>query len=576
MDVYFDKLQKSTESKPPSQPPPSEPVTSYIRRASNLVAQQSAKSESQFGQGSSGTRKASNLVAQQSEHLSELRKIANNFQEIMEVREFFNLDLDTLCVILSADNIKVKSEFQIFLVAASWINHHDYEERVRHIEKDMGAQTAVGLNQDDPLEVHVNRRDGQQIVSEYLEAKSSHNFENEVEVEVRGMSQEMVEDFNCHAYTRPIQNVLPEERPKIVQYRTSKCVAKEQRNETRSGIKRKLQECDLKILFYKAAFYLKAAKYMYRMNLLFWTLIAVVVTSVIFAQTGNDIVDNGISAGTELAKAIGDKDFASTMGKLATKVGPYLGMVGPAIGIIAAIAGFQQESAELKFMREMLSRIENRVDKVDQKLDEIARRMDWNRAQVQFFTFEKKIKAMKLELEKFYNVSSKDFTTFRDTFTTIYECVYENSAQMLYSHIVSSGSTFSSNVLTEAVRANQNDRRDMQAFMLGLTKLILMGSQMEMAYYKIKFPNSLKGHEQKWTNQIKEMGKAMKKVDSDLKKNYKDVATNDAKTILTNNRGASKSDVAKKVYDKLTTKFYWRNWFVAVYNDISGDKNHWV
>ncbi|XP_062617126.1 uncharacterized protein LOC134278837 [Saccostrea cucullata] len=312
------------------------------------------------------------------------------------------------------------------------------------------------------------------------------------------------------------------------------------------------------------------------MNLLFWTLIAVVTTSVIFAQTGNDIVDNGISAGTELAKAIGDKDFASTMGKLATKVGPYLGMVGPAIGIIAAIAGFQQESAELKFMREMLSRIENRFDKVDQKLNEIARRMDWNRAQVQFFTFEKKIKAMKLELEKFYNVSSKDFTTFRDTFTTIYECVYENSAQLLYSHIVSHGSTFSSNVLAEAVRANQNDRRDMQAFMLGLTKLILMGSQVEMAYYKIKFPNSLKGHEQKWTNQIKEMGKAMKKVDSDLQKNYKDVATNDAKTILTNNRGASKSDVAKKVYDKLTTKFYWRNWFVAVYNDISGDKNHWV
>ncbi|XP_062567421.1 uncharacterized protein LOC134229670 [Saccostrea cucullata] len=312
------------------------------------------------------------------------------------------------------------------------------------------------------------------------------------------------------------------------------------------------------------------------MKLMFWALLSVVVTSVIFAQTGNDIVDNGITAGTELAQAIGDKKFASTMGKLATRVGPYLGMVGPAIGIIAAIAGLQQDSAELQFMRNMLSQIDNRFDKVDQKLDDIARRMDWNRARVQFFTFEKKINAMKLELEKLYNASGDGFTSFRDTFVTVYECVYENSAQLLYSHIVSHGSTFSSNVLTEAVRANQHDRRDMQAFMLGLTKVILMGSQVEMAYYKIKHPNSLKGHEQKWTGQINEMRKAMEKVDRDLTNNFKDVAINDAKTILTNNRGASKSDAAKKVYDKLTTKFYWRNWFVAVYNDIAGGNNHWM
>ncbi|XP_061171831.1 uncharacterized protein LOC133181327 [Saccostrea echinata] len=312
------------------------------------------------------------------------------------------------------------------------------------------------------------------------------------------------------------------------------------------------------------------------MKVQFGAFLALVVTSVIFAQTGNDIVDNGITAGTELAQAIGDRQFATTMGKLATRVGPYLGMVGPAIGIIAAIAGIQEESAELKFMRDMLSKIENRFDQVDRRLDEIARKMDWNRVRVQFFTFEKKIKAMKMELDKFYNASGSDFTSFRDTFATVYECVYENSAQMLYNHIVSHGSTFSSNVLTEAVQANQNDRRDIQTFMLGLTKLILVGSQVEMAYYKIKHPNSLKGHEQKWTGQINEMRKAMEKVDRDLTNNFRDVATNDAKHILTFNKGSSKSAVANKVYEKLTQKFYWRNWFVAVYNDIAGGNNHWV
>lgn len=53
------------------------------------------------------------------------------------------------------------------------------------------------------------------------------------------------------------------------------------------------------------------------------------------AHTENAIISNGIEAGTELAKAIADKNFASTMGKLARNVGPYLGMVGPVIGILS-------------------------------------------------------------------------------------------------------------------------------------------------------------------------------------------------------------------------------------------------
>lgn len=313
------------------------------------------------------------------------------------------------------------------------------------------------------------------------------------------------------------------------------------------------------------------------MKFILTTFLALVVVSAIFAQTGNDIADQGLAAGTELAQAIADKNFAGTMGKLATKVGPYLGMMGPVIGILFSLVGAGQDSAELQFMRNMLAKIENRFDQVDQRLDDIARKIDWNAVRIQFFSFEKKILPMKIELDKFFNASNNDeLTSFQNTFTNMYECVYENSGQMLYNHIISGESTFSSNLLLEAMRANEYDRKEIQVFMLGLTKLILVGSQIEMAYYKLKHPSSLDKLKTKWSAQMIKLSQAMNAADREVMGKYRDVAMKDAKRILTFNKGAKNQDVSKAVYSKLSTKFYWRNWFVAVYDAIGGDNNHQV
>ena len=68
-------------------------------------------------------------------------------------------------------------------------------------------------------------------------------------------------------------------------------------------------------------------------------------------------------------------------------------------------------------MRKMLSKIENRFDQIDTRLDEIARKIDWSRVQIQFFTYEKNILAMKMELDKFYNATnSAELTSFKSTF----------------------------------------------------------------------------------------------------------------------------------------------------------------
>lgn len=313
------------------------------------------------------------------------------------------------------------------------------------------------------------------------------------------------------------------------------------------------------------------------MKIILTTFLALIVVSAVLAQTGNDVADYGLQAGTELAKAIADENFKGTMGKLTTKVGPYLGMVGLVVGILFSVTGMTQDSAELKFMRNMLAKIENRFDQVDQKLDDIARKIDWNTARIQFFLFEKKILPMKIELDKFFNASNKEeLTSFQKTFTNMYECVYENSGQLLYKQIVSEGSTFSSNLLLEAMRASDYDRKVIQVFMLGLTKLLLVGSQIELTYYKLKHPSSLDNLKTKWTRQMDQLRRAMEAADREVEKKYPEVAMKDAKKILTLSKGAKNQKAAEDVYEKLIKKFYWRNWFVAVYDDIRGDQNHQV
>ncbi|XP_062566145.1 kelch-like protein 13 isoform X2 [Saccostrea cucullata] len=212
-----------------------------------------------------------------------IRNISTNFLKIKECPAFFDLDVETLCLILSDENIMVRSEFEIFSAAISWFHHHDYEKRVQHLETIMRcvrfplmtnkelflcfkkfpilrqnqscvnmitmanwARTSLELNEEDPLDVPVNKRDGvysPQSVSDYLKAKSSNSIEDEVEVEVTPMSQELAQDFNCHAGS---PCMLLEQSPKVEQYRTSKSIlickfvgeATEQRKDSRSGNKR--------------------------------------------------------------------------------------------------------------------------------------------------------------------------------------------------------------------------------------------------------------------------------------------------------------------------------------------------
>lgn len=79
---------------------------------------------------------------------------------------------------------------------------------------------------------------------------------------------------------------------------------------------------------------------------------------------------------------------------------------------------------------------------------------------------------------------------------------------------------FSSDILEKVKQATDYNRKKVQEFMLDLIKLMLVGHEAEMAYYKFNIPYVLEKHKRKWTHQISQLRCAMEKADREMARNY--------------------------------------------------------
>lgn len=66
-----------------------------------------------------------------------MKIIAKRFIQATQCHAFFDMDIDTLCMVLSHDTLNVTSEMDVFCAGVAWMNHHDSEERAKHLEKIM-------------------------------------------------------------------------------------------------------------------------------------------------------------------------------------------------------------------------------------------------------------------------------------------------------------------------------------------------------------------------------------------------------------------------------------------------------
>lgn len=64
--------------------------------------------------------------------------VSTQFQGVLDQKDFFLLDVNTLCMILSRDDLNITSEMEVFKVALEWIAY-DMNDRHRHLAKVMSC-----------------------------------------------------------------------------------------------------------------------------------------------------------------------------------------------------------------------------------------------------------------------------------------------------------------------------------------------------------------------------------------------------------------------------------------------------
>ncbi|XP_060075655.1 kelch-like protein 2 [Ylistrum balloti] len=64
--------------------------------------------------------------------------VSTQFPDVLDHTSFFLLDVNTLCMILSRDDLNITSEIEVFQVALKWIAH-DMNDRHRHLSKVMSC-----------------------------------------------------------------------------------------------------------------------------------------------------------------------------------------------------------------------------------------------------------------------------------------------------------------------------------------------------------------------------------------------------------------------------------------------------
>ncbi|XP_062616954.1 kelch-like protein 28 [Saccostrea cucullata] len=183
-----------------------------------------------------------------------LSVIAKNFIKVKETSSFYELNKETLCLILEQDSLNTKSELDVFTSVISWIQHHDYEVTIQYFEEllfyvrfplmsqkelfrcfkifkplrnykkvvEMIAmanwiQTSQSLDQDDPLENQLPKeRNGtasSPSVNSFIKTNSSTVMkEPPLEIQMCPMPDSMAHDLNMHARSSSSQDFAQVEK----------------------------------------------------------------------------------------------------------------------------------------------------------------------------------------------------------------------------------------------------------------------------------------------------------------------------------------------------------------------------
>ncbi|CAH1797746.1 unnamed protein product [Owenia fusiformis] len=300
----------------------------------------------------------------------------------------------------------------------------------------------------------------------------------------------------------------------------------------------------------------------------FFTMIVLAFVSKIESLTADekDQMEKGLTAGKEILGYIKDRKFTQTMTILADSASQFLGALGPFVSFVMTFVS--GDSAELTYMKEMMKEIDRRFGMVDSKLEDIQALIEWSNFERSLRQIELNVQTMDRIYKNFYEFEGLASDKKRD-FSISYESSYDLSGSKLYELAVKE-SSFTDSLSVAIMKKTKYDRKQTNDYLLGILKIILQGMRIELAYSEMQYGGTFYNSQRKeWERRIVVVSEKFKEIDDTVTKAFLEQSKKDTKKIALDNRPNSMGnlDFSVKVCNKLKEKYYWRDWFCAVWDD---------
>lgn len=275
-------------------------------------------------------------------------------------------------------------------------------------------------------------------------------------------------------------------------------------------------------------------------------------------------ITDGLHLAGDIAGYIEQQDFSKTITKLASSASSYFGIVGTVLGFVFSFFD-SGPSAELLAIEKLNKEIALRFDRVDHQFTAIKHEIDWKRVELQFSAYESKIHAVGQKyLDLTASTTKHDFTVRKNLFIGNYEQDFSNSADKIYDGVVNEHQVFNKALFDSAIDNFEWDRKKTQNFMLGVTKVLMFGATLELAYYHLKYPSQESYYRHQWQVKFEKFRQKMIATDHKLETQYGHQVSIDVDRYVINHAHSSNSDITNHLFDVINNKYFWRNWMVMV------------
>ncbi|XP_061187013.1 uncharacterized protein LOC133195168 [Saccostrea echinata] len=267
--------------------------------------------------------------------------------------------------------------------------------------------------------------------------------------------------------------------------------------------------------------------------------------------------------------------FTNAVNNVVKKVAPFIRIFPSVIKLIFGLSSRPTESPELKFLRNLSDTINRRFDQIDVHFLDVTRLIRWSTTQTVYSDLEAKIHVVSEHFTRLFQVPESGYNEQKNIFIQSYETDYFDSGSKLFAAFMFDNGAISEGLIRPAMNYTDNDRAKMRTFMLGILKLLIVSAKLEIGYLTLKgYDNIILFYIHEWNNRIKRVQNKMQTVDLELENIYYTQSLKDIDTFTFDNFYLDYEKFSQRLYDKLSSKYFWRDWLVIVHTHMRGVYSH--